>query len=71
MLSLCSGSATMAEAALNMGRSCISVDIDGRSDYFTLFFFKDYQFSKSTRRIKDIYDGMMVEVSKPGNDYAK
>ena len=63
VLSVCSGSGSMVEAAVCMGRSCISIEIDGS--------FLEYQFHQSARRLKEVYETAMRESTERGMDYNK
>ena len=72
VLSVCSGSGSMAEAAISMGRSCILIELDG--NYFNCMIENsslDYQFHQSARRLKEGFETAMSESSKPGMDYNK
>jgi len=72
VLSVCSGSGSMAEAAVCMGRSCISIEIDGSFLKFTIDFFPiEYQFHQSARRLKEVYETAMRESTERGMDYNK
>ena len=58
---------------MSMGRSCISIELDG--NYFAFLWFKnsslDYQFAQSAKRLKEVYETAMRESAQPGMDYNK
>ena len=62
----------MLEAAIHMGRSCISIECDGiYINMFLYFLSLDYQYAQSSRRLKEVSELAIAESAKPGMDYNK
>ena len=71
-LNLCSGSGSFMEACMNLGRSCISIEIDGnfcsRNNYI---FSLDYQYSQARRRMELCFVDIQNKLQATSMDYPK
>ena len=62
----------MLEASMFMGRSCISIEVDGTRFLICVYrFVSGYQFQQSARRLKETYDAIIAECGKLGMDYTR
>jgi len=71
VLSLCTGSGTMIEACMQLGRNCLALDIDGMLLRLKIIFFLEVQFKGASARMAATYADIHKETSLHYNgDYS-